>query len=466
MVTSLVDCIQYLSWTYYFRRLLINPSYYGLEDTSPKGIEEHLIDVVKNVLVDLAESGVIECNEDFSEIHVTRIGQIASYYYLDYRTVGHFKTEVQEMGDQASMEDLIRLLSDAMEFSELPVRHNEDEMNVELSYSLPWSVDMETMDSSHTKTFLLLQAHFYRKPLPISDYINDTKSVLDQVPRVLNALIDITTEEDQYENVLTLMKISQLIVQGLHDEAKEVMQLPQVDEEVACRFEEICSIRSLKDLTCLSKGAVIELCRSVIPQGDISSLSRVINDLPQFKIQAKAWRNKEFICMQDFGGEIGHEWKPLHLTGDVKDHVPCSFAARCPFELQVSISKLHGSPMSKIYSPKFHKPKASSWWMVLGHINEDGTHRELLAVKRIGEIKVKSYGNSSSSFGTATYTIEFTVPDIPAGVQAETLSLSLISDAITGLDSSIEFKFETASDRKLKRIALKKSADDKFAATI
>ena len=31
------------------------------------------------------------------------------------------------------------------------------------------------------QALLLLQAHFCRAPLPISDYINDTKTVLDQV---------------------------------------------------------------------------------------------------------------------------------------------------------------------------------------------------------------------------------------------------------------------------------------------
>lgn len=27
------DCIEYLSWTYYFRRLMMNPAYYGLVET-------------------------------------------------------------------------------------------------------------------------------------------------------------------------------------------------------------------------------------------------------------------------------------------------------------------------------------------------------------------------------------------------------------------------------------------------
>lgn len=41
------------------------------------------------------------------------------------------------------------------------------------------------MDSSNTKTHLLLQAHFCQLTLPSSDYYTDTKSVLDQAIRIL-----------------------------------------------------------------------------------------------------------------------------------------------------------------------------------------------------------------------------------------------------------------------------------------
>ena len=47
----------------------------------------------------------------------------------------------------------------------------------------------------HTKAALLLQAHFTHAPLPISDYVNDTKSVLDQSLRILNAMVDIAADE-------------------------------------------------------------------------------------------------------------------------------------------------------------------------------------------------------------------------------------------------------------------------------
>ena len=58
-------------------------------------------------------------------------------------------------------------------------------MNATLAAKLPLSVSPDTMDSPHTKTHLLLQAHFSRAQLPIADYGTDTKSVLDQALRIL-----------------------------------------------------------------------------------------------------------------------------------------------------------------------------------------------------------------------------------------------------------------------------------------
>lgn len=70
------------------------------------------------------------------------------------------------------------------------------------------------MSSPHTKALLLVLAHCCRLPLPISDYINDTKSVLDQLPRVLNACVDIAAEDEgRMEVVLTLMDIAKLVSQ-------------------------------------------------------------------------------------------------------------------------------------------------------------------------------------------------------------------------------------------------------------
>lgn len=51
----------------------------------------------------------------------------------------------------------LHVLPSIQEFAELPVRHNEDGLNGELSKKLPWSVGSYELDSPHVKAHLLLQ---------------------------------------------------------------------------------------------------------------------------------------------------------------------------------------------------------------------------------------------------------------------------------------------------------------------
>ena len=57
------------------------------------------------------------------------LGRIASYYYLDYSTLMMFANSI---GDEMSIPQVLAILSDATEFDEVPVRHNEDKLNAEL----------------------------------------------------------------------------------------------------------------------------------------------------------------------------------------------------------------------------------------------------------------------------------------------------------------------------------------------
>jgi activating signal cointegrator complex subunit 3 len=171
-VNSVIDCVELISWTFFFRRLMMNPSYYGLKEFTNKAVSEYLNSMVIKVLKELQVAGCIVFDEDTGAIACTEVGKICSTYYVDYKTVSFFKNEIQMMKDSdCSPENLCYILSLAQEFSELPVRHNEELLNADLAANLPWSVDGAPMDSSHTKTFLLLQAHIFRKRLPISGII-------------------------------------------------------------------------------------------------------------------------------------------------------------------------------------------------------------------------------------------------------------------------------------------------------
>lgn len=58
------DTMDYLTWTYFFRRLLQNPSYYNLEGLEEKDLNVYLTNTVEQALGVLEESGCVEFDDD------------------------------------------------------------------------------------------------------------------------------------------------------------------------------------------------------------------------------------------------------------------------------------------------------------------------------------------------------------------------------------------------------------------
>ena len=121
-------------------------------------------------------------------------------------------------------------------------------MNATLADLVPWPMKNNDFASPHVKAFLLVQAHLNQLPLPILDYVNDMKSVVDQVLRILNAIIDIACHQGFLKIAVTLMHLAPLIVQATSPKQSSLLQLPhmQTDEKL---FNCISSIgNSLRDV--------------------------------------------------------------------------------------------------------------------------------------------------------------------------------------------------------------------------
>ena len=199
-VKSKSDAINYLTWTFMWRRLVQNPSFYGLDDTSDEGVLQFLMSLIDAVFVVLhrTQCALVEDNL----VSPLPCGKIASRYYISYRTVHMFRDRLKSdvvsvssvLKGDSLLESLIRILADSPEFDEVPVRHNEDKLCGELAKFCNWKVDVLALDDPHTKTFLLLQAKHQGINLPIQDFVTDTATVLQQMPRLVQALIAIAVE--------------------------------------------------------------------------------------------------------------------------------------------------------------------------------------------------------------------------------------------------------------------------------
>ena len=58
-----------------------------------------------------------------------------------------------------------------------------------------------------------IQAHFSQLEMPISDYVTDLKSVLDQSIRIIQAMIDICANSGWLSSTITCMHLMQMVMQ-------------------------------------------------------------------------------------------------------------------------------------------------------------------------------------------------------------------------------------------------------------
>ncbi|RMZ83373.1 hypothetical protein DV737_g1644, partial [Chaetothyriales sp. CBS 132003] len=223
VITTKQDALDYLTWTFFFRRLHKNPTYYGLEISSEEHKDDplaarqlaadYMISLVDKSISDLAASDCVVAHSN-GDVDATSFGKIMSYYYISHLTIRNFLSKAR-MRTNATFEDALAWVCQATEFDDLPVRHNEDLINGELAKNLP--LDTLSLMSGmalwdpHLKAFLLLQAHMGRVDLPISDYVGDQISVLDQSIRIIQAGIDVMTELNRVDGVRSMISLLQCV---------------------------------------------------------------------------------------------------------------------------------------------------------------------------------------------------------------------------------------------------------------
>lgn len=227
------DAVDYLTWTFYYRRLTQNPNYYNLQGVSHKHLSDHLSELIENTISDLEESKCIAVEDDI-DLSPLNLGMIASYYYIQYTTIEMFAASVTA---KTRLKGLLQIISSASEYADIAIRQGEEEQLKKISKHLPVQIpDTFTFDSPATKALVLLQEHFSRNNLPI-DLNKDLKIVLNSSIKLLQALVDVISSQGWLMPALGAMVMSQMAVQGMWDKDSILLQIPHFTPEVVNRCE-------------------------------------------------------------------------------------------------------------------------------------------------------------------------------------------------------------------------------------
>ncbi|KAK0672891.1 Sec63 Brl domain-containing protein [Cercophora samala] len=396
MIESGEDAINWATFTYFYRRLLANPSYYSLTDPTHEGLSQYLSDMVEATLKELSESKIVDFDEDEGTVAPQNAAMIAAYYNISYITM---QTFLLSLTAKTKLKGILEIVTSATEFESIQIRRHEEAILRRIYDSVPVKMAEPAFDSPHFKAFVLVQAHFSRMNLPI-DLAKDQEVILTKIVSLLNAIVDILSSDGRL-NAMNAMEMSQMVVQAMWDRDSPLKQIPNFTSEtvkVANKYD----IRDIFDF--MSKMDPDE-------NPDYNSLIKDLGLTQAQLAQAANFTNSKYP-------EIS-----LEVEVEDKDEIRAGEPAYLKIAIEREIDE------DEEYDPTVHAPfypgkKTESWWLVVG---EEKT-KELLAIKRI------TVGRNLN------VRLEFTVPT--AGHHE--LKLFFMSDSYMGVDQEPSFAVEVA----------------------
>ncbi|XP_049856999.1 putative U5 small nuclear ribonucleoprotein 200 kDa helicase [Schistocerca gregaria] len=374
------DAVDYLTWTFLYRRLTQNPNYYNLQGVTHRHLSDHLSELVENTLNDLEQSKCISI-EDEMDCLPLNLGMIAAYYYINYTTIELFSLS---LNNKTKIRGLLEIISSAAEYEDVPVRHKEDALLKNLAQRLPNKLPQGArFNDPHVKTNLMLQAHLSRLQLG-AELQGDTEVILGKAIRLIQACVDVLSSNGWLSPAVAAMELAQMVTQAMWSKDSYLKQLPHFTPEIIKRCTEK-GVETVFDIMELEDEDRTKLLQLTDQQ--MADVARFCNRYPNI--------------------ELGYE-----VQDKDRIHTGSSVNVLVQLEREDEVT-------GPVIAPFYPQKREEGWWVVIG----DPKTNSLLSIKRLTlqqKAKVK-LDFVAPSPGHHTYTLYF------------------MSDAYLGCDQ--EYKF-------------------------
>ncbi|CAJ0923062.1 unnamed protein product [Ranitomeya imitator] len=376
------DAVDYLTWTFLYRRMTQNPNYYNLQGVSHRHLSDHLSELVEQTLSDLEQSKCISI-EDEMDVAPLNLGMIAAYYYINYTTIELFS---MSLNAKTKVRGLIEIISNAAEYESIPIRHREDNLLRQLAQKVPHKLTTPRFNDPHVKTNLLLQAHLSRMQLS-AELQSDTEEILSKAIRLIQACVDVLSSNGWLSPALAAMELAQMVTQAMWSKDSYLKQLPHFTSEhiKRCTDKGVESVFDIMEMEDEDRTELLQLS-----DGQMADVARFCNRYPNIELSYEV-AEKESIRS---GGAV---------------------VVLVQLEREEEVT-------GPVIAPLFPQKREEGWWVVIG----DAKSNSLISIKRLTlqqKAKVK-LDFVAPATGTHNYTLYF------------------MSDAYMGCDQEYKFSVD------------------------
>ncbi|CAG9112769.1 unnamed protein product [Plutella xylostella] len=248
-VTNLDEAVEWLSYTYLFVRMRINPQVYGLtygdvqEDPT---LEAKRRELITAAAMQLDKTHMIRFNERTGDLNVTDLGRTASHYYITCETMEVFNSMVRKSMTQGYVLEMLTRCSD---FQQLKIRKEELTELWNLKDQFCELRIEDPPEDIHWKINILLQVYLSRARVQGSSLQSDLNYISQNAVRIVRALFEITLRKNNAYMAGLYLKMAKMLELQTWDFHSTLRQFNCFPIEVLSRLEyPMLTISQIRDM--------------------------------------------------------------------------------------------------------------------------------------------------------------------------------------------------------------------------
>lgn len=190
-ISNVEEAVEWLSYTYLFVRMRINPHVYGIEYAEV--MQDPLLEAKRRALIvgaamSLDKARMIRFNQRTLDFNVTDLGRTASHFYIKYDTVEIFNDLLKPFMTEA---EIFAMISQAQEFQQLKVRDDEMEELDELRQNYCKVKAFGGSENVCGKVNILMQTYLSHGYVKSFSLVSDMSYIVQNIARIARALFSI-----------------------------------------------------------------------------------------------------------------------------------------------------------------------------------------------------------------------------------------------------------------------------------
>lgn len=333
------DAVDYLTWTFIYRRMTQNPNYFNLQGVTHRHLSDHLSELVEHTLADLEQSKCISIEDDM-DTSPLNLGMIAAYYYINYTTIELFS---MSLNAKTKIRGLLEIIANAAEYAQISIRHHEDVILKQLALKVPHKSQSPKYTDPHLKTNLLLQAHLSRMQLS-AELQSDTEEILGKAIRLIQACVDVLSSNGWLSPALAAMELAQMVTQGMWSKDSYLKQLPHFTTELIAKCGEkgVETVFDIMEMEDEDRNSLLEFT-----DAQMADVARFCNRYPN-----------------------------VELTYEVQEKE--NLSSGNPVNVMVTLER-EDEVTGPVIAPFYPQKREEGWWVVIGNPKTNS----LISIKRL-----------------------------------------------------------------------------------